>query len=167
MTKARIGNKDFEFKWDNQFSKAQWNGESIEIEASERNGHFCIKYQNNLYRGEWISYQSDSNTATIKINHAEFSVNFIQPIDALLEMLGMGNTSSKKLKNLKAPMPGLVKQILVKPEEEIEKDTPLLILEAMKMENVIKSQGAGKIKSIMINQGQAVEKSAILMDFYH
>jgi biotin carboxyl carrier protein len=78
----------------------------------------------------------------------------------------MGSTSNKKVKNLKAPMPGLVRQILVNVDEEIIKDTPLLILEAMKMENVIKAQGEGKIKSIQVNQGQAVEKSALLIEFY-
>lgn len=63
-------------------------------------------------------------------------------------------------------MPGLVRQILVQVDEEVTKDTPLLILEAMKMENVIKAQGEGKIKSIQVNQGQAVEKSTLLVEFY-
>jgi len=84
----------------------------------------------------------------------------------LLEKLGMGGSSTKKIKNLKAPMPGLVRQILLQVDEEVTKDTPLLILEAMKMENVIKAHGEGKIKSIQVNQGQAVEKSTLLVEFY-
>jgi biotin carboxyl carrier protein len=166
MTKARIGNKEFDFSWDSSFNIAQWNGQAIEIYPSQKKGHFCLKYQNKNYRGEWISFQADLNQATIKINHTEINVTITQPIDALLEKLGMGGASVKKVKNLQAPMPGLVRQILVQVDEEVAKDTPLLILEAMKMENVIKAQGEGKIKSIQVNQGQAVEKSALLVEFY-
>ncbi len=166
MTKARIGNKEFDFIWDNTFHKAKWNGENIEIQPSEKKGHFCLKYQNKTYRGEWITFHPESKTATVKINHTEFNITITQPIDALLEKLGMDNGSTKKVKNLKAPMPGLVRQILVNVDEEVTKDMPLLILEAMKMENVIKAQGEGKIKSIQVNQGQAVEKSALLVEFY-
>ena len=166
MTKARIGNKEFDFSWDSTFKNATWKGEKIEIHPSEKKGHFCLKYQNKNYRGEWISYQVESKVATIKINHSEFNIIITEPIDALLEKLGFGGTSAKKVKNLKAPMPGLVRQILVNIDEEVTKDTPLLILEAMKMENVIKGQGEGKIKSIQVNQGQAVEKSALLIEFY-
>ncbi|MEN9333615.1 MAG: hypothetical protein RLY35_795 [Bacteroidota bacterium] len=166
MTKARIGNKEFDFSWDSSFNTAQWNGQTIEIHPSKKKGHFCLKYQNKNYRGEWISFQSDLNQATIKINHTEINVTITQPIDTLLEKLGMGGASVKKVKNLKAPMPGLVRQILVHVDEKVTKDTPLLILEAMKMENVIKAQGEGKIKSIQVNQGQAVEKSALLVEFY-
>jgi biotin carboxyl carrier protein len=166
MTKARIGNKEFDFSWDHAFYTANWGGKSIEIHPSTKKGHFCLKYQNKNYRGEWISFQADLNQATVKINHTEINVIITQPIDALLEKLGMGGASVKKVKNLKAPMPGLVRQILVRVDEEVSKDTPLLILEAMKMENVIKAQGEGKIKSVQVNQGQAVEKSALLIEFY-
>ena len=166
MTKALIENKEFDFSWDNTFHIAYLNGENIEIKPSTKPAHFCLIYQNKQYRGEWISFQPDTKIANIKINHHEYSVKIIQPIDALLEKLGMGELSTKKFKNLKAPMPGLVRQILVNTNDEVMKDTPLLILEAMKMENIIKAQGAGKIKSIKINQGQTVEKSALLVEFY-
>ncbi len=166
MTKARIGNKEFDFIWDQSFRHATLNGHKMEIEAAEKKGHFCLKYQNKKYRGEWIQYNAESKTALVKINHSEFSIHITQPIDDLLEKLGMGSTSTKKVKNLKAPMPGLVRQILVSADDEVNKDTPLVILEAMKMENVIKAQGEGKIKSIQVNQGQAVEKSALLIEFY-
>ena len=166
MTKARIGNKEFDFGWDPTFHNATWNGEKIEIQPSEKKGHFCLKYQNKNFRGEWIAFHSETKIATIKINHTEYNVTINQPIDALLEKLGMGGASTKKVKNVKAPMPGLVRQIFVTVGEEVNKDMPLVILEAMKMENVIKSPTQGKIKNILVNQGQAVEKSALLIEFY-
>jgi biotin carboxyl carrier protein len=77
----------------------------------------------------------------------------------------MEASSTAKIRNVKAPMPGLVLRIEVQPGQEVEKDTPLLILEAMKMENVIKSPGSGRVKSIPVQQGIAVEKSAVLIEF--
>lgn len=166
MTKARIENKEFDFSWDKALQNAFGQDGQIEISPARKKNHFCLKYQNKTYRGEWIAFQKETNVVTLKINHTTFNVSLTKPIDALLENLGMGGATSKKVKNLKAPMPGLVRQILVHPDEEVTKDTPLLILEAMKMENVIKAQGDGKIKSIQVNQGQAVEKSTLLVEFY-
>ena len=85
MTKARIGNKEFDFGWDHTFHNATWNGEKIEIQPSEKKGHFCLKYQNKNFRGEWIAFHSETKIATIKINHTEYNVTINQPIDALLE----------------------------------------------------------------------------------
>ena len=61
-------------------------------------------------------------------------------------------------------MPGLVVDILVAEGDDLEKGHNLLILEAMKMENIIKIPNAGKVKSINIQKGQAVEKGQILIE---
>jgi biotin carboxyl carrier protein len=61
-------------------------------------------------------------------------------------------------------MPGLVLDIMIKPGQTIEKGTPLLILEAMKMENVLKSEGDGVVKSIEVIKTQAVDKGQILIE---
>lgn len=50
------------------------------------------------------------------------------------------------MKEIKAPMPGLVLNVLVNVGDNVEKDTPLLILEAMKMENVIKAGSSAVVK---------------------
>jgi biotin carboxyl carrier protein len=47
----------------------------------------------------------------------------------------------------------------------VEKDTPVIILEAMKMENVIKSPSRGTVKSISAIKGSAVEKNEVLLSF--
>ena len=61
-------------------------------------------------------------------------------------------------------MPGLVLDIPVEVGQEVEKGEGVLILEAMKMENVIKSAGVGTIKAIHIKQGEAVEKGQLLIE---
>jgi len=68
------------------------------------------------------------------------------------------------LKNIKAPMPGLVLDVLVESGQTITKGDQLLILEAMKMENVLKAAGDGVVKSIEIKKGNTVEKGQILVE---
>ncbi len=62
-------------------------------------------------------------------------------------------------------MPGKVLQVLVKPGDAVEEGQSLLVLEAMKMENVIKSVASGRINEVPIQEGQAVEKGALLVGF--
>jgi len=63
---------------------------------------------------------------------------------------------------VKSPMPGMILKIRKKVGDEIIHGESVMILEAMKMENDIRSQVSGKIKDIKVKEGQAVEKSAIL-----
>ena len=62
-------------------------------------------------------------------------------------------------------MPGLILEINVTEAQEVKENDPLLILEAMKMENVINSPRDGVIKSIKVSQGNTVEKNALLIEF--
>jgi biotin carboxyl carrier protein len=62
-----------------------------------------------------------------------------------------------------APIPGLVVKLLVAVGESIEEGQPLVILEAMKMENELRSMRAGVIKEIVAGPGQRVEQNAVLL----
>lgn len=65
--------------------------------------------------------------------------------------------------NIKSPMPGLVLKLYKSIDEEVIEGEPLLLLEAMKMENVIKSPTSGVIKDISIKEGKSVEKNQSLI----
>ncbi|HNM32873.1 MAG TPA: biotin/lipoyl-binding protein, partial [Chitinophagales bacterium] len=64
----------------------------------------------------------------------------------------------------KAPMPGLVLDILVEAGQAVNKGDNLIILEAMKMENIIKASGSGTVKSIHVQKKDAVEKNQLLIE---
>lgn len=102
---------------------------------------------------------------TFSINGQIKDVIVGNELDLLIEKMGLNNTESKRLRVLNAPMPGLVTGIKVEPGQEVEKGTPLIILEAMKMENVIVAPHPAVIKSIQVSLGQAVEKGAGLIEF--
>jgi len=66
---------------------------------------------------------------------------------------------------LEAPMPGRIVNIAVKVGDELEVGDDILSLEAMKMENVLKAEGVGKVKAIHIQQDDVVDKGAVLIEF--
>lgn len=75
-------------------------------------------------------------------------------------------TSSKtKGMLLKAPMPGMVRAVSVAVGDKVQKNTQVLVLEAMKMENSIAAGFAGVVSKIHIEPGMSVEKSMPLIEF--
>ena len=64
---------------------------------------------------------------------------------------------------VRAPIPGLVVQVLVQDGDEIIEDQPLMILEAMKMENEIRAMRSGIVRKVEVSAGQSVEQDALLM----
>ena len=78
--------------------------------------------------------------------------------------MGMDN-NKKKLKDLKAPMPGLVLDILVNEGDEVTEGQELIVLEAMKMENAIKSPQDGIIDKIQIDKQDKIDKNHTLLSF--
>jgi biotin carboxyl carrier protein len=85
--------------------------------------------------------------------------------DQLLEQMGMSGAASAKINDIKAPMPGLIVGVSVQPGDVVKKGDAVLILEAMKMENLIKSPGEGTIRAIRVAKGDRVEKNQVLIEF--
>ncbi|MEM6962785.1 MAG: biotin/lipoyl-containing protein [Myxococcota bacterium] len=68
-------------------------------------------------------------------------------------------------KELRAPMPGRVVKVLVAEGEEVVEGQPLVVVEAMKMENELRAQSGGKIARVSVSEGQSVEGGALLVAF--
>ncbi len=62
-----------------------------------------------------------------------------------------------------APMPGTILKVLVNIGDEVKENQPLMILEAMKMENEVVANHAGKVAGIHVNQGQVVNAGDALI----
>lgn len=101
----------------------------------------------------------------IWVNGRKYPVQLRDKLDMMLDKMGMNNAAAQSVKEVKAPMPGLVIDIMVAEGAVVKKEEPLLILEAMKMENVIKSPGEGVVKLIKVAKNKAVEKNDILITF--
>ncbi len=153
----------------------EWNGKSVEGKldnhsftadiASISPGKSHWIHRNKSYNVEIVTMDVATKEVKVKVNGTDYQVQLKDRFDDLLKSLGMEGTNNTKLKVLKAPMPGMVLDILVSEGQTVEKDTPLLILEAMKMENVIKSPADGVVKKVSATKGVAVEKNNILITF--
>ena len=107
--------------------------------------------------------EKKDNQLMMSVNGKVISISSTSHIDRILEKLGMDTASSSSVSDVKAPMPGTILALNVEPGESVSKGDSLLILEAMKMENVIKSVGDGTISSIHVKQGENVEKNQLLI----
>jgi biotin carboxyl carrier protein len=101
----------------------------------------------------------------VRINGVRRAVRVLDERTKLLEKMGMSVKAGTATGDIKAPMPGKVLQVLVQPGDAVEEGQSLLVLEAMKMENVIKAVLAGEVATVPISEGQAVEKGALLVGF--
>ena len=100
----------------------------------------------------------------IELEGETFDIEIKDELDQVLEQMGFGKASIKQVKEIKAPMPGLVLEIAVTDGQEVREGDKLLILEAMKMENSIVIQTNAIIKKVSVSAGQAVEKGQVLVE---
>lgn len=105
-----------------------------------------------------------SKKITVEVEGETFHVNIKDQLDQQLEKMGFGSVSGKQIKEIKAPMPGLVLEIAVCCGQEVNEGDKILILEAMKMENSIMINASATIKRIAVVSGQAVEKGQLLVE---
>ena len=133
------------------------------IKISDSKYH--ILYKNKSYHSEITDSNFNSKTYQVKVNNNKHNVNINNDLDSLIKAMGFSIGTSKHIDFIMAPMPGLILEINVEVGQKVNEDDSLLILEAMKMENIITSPREGVIKSISVKKGEAVEKNALLIEF--
>ena len=160
-TNGRLPHQNISFQFENEIHKIKYsyiNKESIsileknvEIISFDNEMLECviddIRSQYQIYRDEDRLFVFDSfNDIQLKV-----LPRFVDP-----------NTSSIE-GGLLAPMPGKISEVLIKKDQKVKAGQSLMIIEAMKMEQTIKSPNAGKISKIMVKKGQQVENGESLL----
>jgi biotin carboxyl carrier protein len=130
-----------DFRSAEQYISFLLNGKSYLIDVVGKDTEYTV-YTRNSFR-------------TIKIFNDEMLLH-----ESLKKDGGLGSDSQ-----IKAGMPGKIIEIFVKPGDIIKSGKPLLIMEAMKMENEIRASEDVKIKEILVKQGDSVESGALLIKF--
>ena len=105
----------------------------------------------------------ENGTVRMRIGGGTYTVAMEDERSRLVQLLGLDKVKGAVLKELKAPMPGLVLKVLVKEGDTVKKNDPLLILEAMKMENEIFSPADGVVKEIRARDGETVNTGDVMM----
>ncbi|QQL49697.1 acetyl-CoA carboxylase biotin carboxyl carrier protein subunit [Mucilaginibacter ginkgonis] len=164
MLQITINDRKFDVEKNNSVLKI--NDEVVLTDIAQTgNNSFHVISHNKSYNAEVVSFDTTQKTAVIKVNGNTYPVTAKDQFDLLLEQMGMSNLNSAKVDDLKAPMPGLVLKVLVAEGDTVQKGDNLFVLEAMKMENIIKSPGEAVVRSVKIKPGDKVEKGQVLIAF--
>jgi biotin carboxyl carrier protein len=135
--------------------------DAVRVEKSK----FHILNDSKPYQVEIISTDFIAKKYTVKVNNNTYEVAISNPLDELIKSMGIERGKTKVVNAIKAPMPGLILEISVEVGQSVKENDPLLILEAMKMENSFLSPRDGIIKSIAVVKGNAVDKGQLLIEF--
>ncbi len=129
-----------------------------------KKGKFHILFENQSYTAEIFSVDKESKTCIIKVGNSTITVVLKDNYDILLQDIGIDVIIGKKVNDIKAPMPGMVLQVMVENGQQIKKGDSIVVLEAMKMENILKSPVDGIIRKIHVSIGDKVEKNQVMVN---
>lgn len=163
---VKVNSQSFELEANALKNSGSLNGEdySLDLLGNAEKGFSLIR-NNRSYEVQVLEADYDQKEFLIEVDGESYKVNAADRFDLLLKDLGMEHLNSAALNDLKAPMPGLVLEVKVAPGDSIKKGQALMVLEAMKMENVLKAEADCLIKSIDCTIGAAVEKGQVLISF--
>lgn len=113
---------------------------------------------------EVLDINIETKELCIRHKHTVYNLEFKNGLDLVLDQMGIKRASEKLNTDVKAPMPGKVIEIIVKEGDVVEKGDALLILEAMKMENVLKAENNCSIKKVRVSSTENVEKNQVLIE---
>lgn len=158
--------KQFKVTVNDSLSFSITNEDIVGIDALPTSAtSYHILQDNKPFLAEIVGSNFNQKKYNVKVNNSSYDVDISDGLDLLIKEMGFSLSSVKNIGSIHAPMPGLILEINVRVGQAVNEEDPLLILEAMKMENVIFSPRDGIIKSISVNKGDAVEKKQLLIEF--
>ena len=133
------------------------------IQTSVDSYHVLIN--NKPYKAQVVASDFHNKQYEIRINSRRYTVDIADKLDVLIADMGFSLASSSNISSIEAPMPGLILDINVHVGQEVNEDDALLVLEAMKMENIITAPRQGIIKAIHASKGNPVDRGHLLIEF--
>jgi biotin carboxyl carrier protein len=155
-------NKAYEFKKPLE-KQIKYQGKIVDIKLHEDpNGFSYIVWKNKKYLLDVI--ERNQNRYTVMINGVWYSFTVETPISLKRRryLEEKGETSSSV--SIEAPMPGKIIDILVEEGSEVKEGEPIIILEAMKMQNEIASHVNGVVKSVIVKKNDSVMKDDVMIE---
>jgi biotin carboxyl carrier protein len=140
------------------------DGRTFEADLSQiSEKEFHIIRNQRSYNVRVTGINRREKTVTLTVNGTKYHTALKDRLDDLLHSMGMDKAAAQKVSEVKAPMPGLVLRVMAEAGQSIKKGEPLIVLEAMKMENVLKSSADAVVKKISVAKGDKVEKNQVLL----
>ncbi|MFO7671137.1 MAG: acetyl-CoA carboxylase biotin carboxyl carrier protein subunit [Bacteroidales bacterium] len=155
-------NKTYEFK--NPLEKQiSYQGKKTDVKLREDpNGFSYIVWKNKKYMLDVI--EKNQNKYTIMVNGVWHSFSVETPISLKRKRFLEQQGESSALVRIEAPMPGKIIDILVEAGADVKEGEPIIILEAMKMQNEILSHVSGVVQSVEVKKGDTVMKDDLMIE---
>ena len=125
---------------------------------------FHLIYKNRSINARLLDADHSGKKLLLELEGESYQIEIKDPLDQMLDKMGFINVSNKHVKDIKAPMPGLVVEVSVQEGQSLKEGERLLILSAMKMENSILLHADAIIKKVHVTAGQPVEKGQLLVE---
>lgn len=125
--------------------------------------HHLIHNHQSL-KAEVLHGNFQERTYEIELNGNRYKVKISDALDQLISEMGLSAVASKAVNEVKAPMPGIILDVMVEAGQQVEEGDYLLVLEAMKMENTLTAPRSGTIKTLHIEKGNTVDKNQLLLE---
>lgn len=100
---------------------------------------------------------------TLWVDGYRFEIEALDERTRAIRDLSAANAAPTGPAPVLAPMPGLIVRVNVAVGDEVEAGEGVIVMEAMKMENELRATSAGKVKSVEVSPGTAVEKGTLLV----
>lgn len=143
--------------------KVRVKGKKYDLKIIEdEKGFSYILYKNKKYLVEIL--EKNQNKYIVMVNGVWYSFTIETPISYKRRKTLTRQGSVSRIENVLAPMPGKILDIMIEENSEIKEGEPIVILEAMKMQNEIVSNVNGKIRKINIKRNDSVMKDEVMVE---
>jgi len=138
--------------------------------------NYKFRINGNQYEVEML--EIEGNVAKIEVNGTVYDVEMQREIPKIKSAVSVASSQPRQVKETKpapekpaggkasevrAPLPGVIIQVLVRPGDEVKAGQTVCTLETMKMENAIKADNGGKVTAVNITTGQSVLQDEVLV----
>ena len=139
---------------------AEVGGRSYELEASEPEPNvYLLKHESRIYE-VYVTPGAASSAGTAKVRGREFEINILDP--RKLRGAGGDDAHADGLVEIRTAMPGKIVRVIASAGTEVAKGDGVIVVEAMKMQNELKSPKNGVIREIRVEEGSTVSAGDVL-----
>ncbi len=164
----RVGEQDHEARVDDVHSadgdarQVTVDGEVFEVQSAP-GGSIVVRCANGVHICVTLDGQASPHSAHVPGHSVDIEVQTAQAA-ALAAAMAVGGAGAEAASQIKSPMPGRVVRILVDEGESVAKGTPVIIIEAMKMENEMYAAAAGVVDRLVVAEGDTVDAGQLLCE---